>query len=226
MRKDGRCSRCKINKANSSGYCLSCNKENSKKWYYSNKIKFPGVINLEDEKWVFVKGAKKFYSVSNMGRLKRNRGWVKRWGNRKMFVQEKLMKLGKDGSGYYFTSMSVEGRKIHAPIAILVARHFIPNPKNKPEVNHLFGKEDNRATSLNWATKKENMEHAVANGLSASGERHGRAILTNQQVCEIFISSLSERKIASIYKVSRSTINCIKSGRSWKKITEQYKALL
>lgn len=47
----------------------------------------------------------------------------------------------------------------------LVAMHFIPNPLNKPEVNHLGAKTDDRAWMLEWVTKVENMQHAHANNI-------------------------------------------------------------
>jgi hypothetical protein len=48
----------------------------------------------------------------------------------------------------------------------LVAIHFIPNPDNKPQVNHKKGnKFDNRATELEWSTISENHLHAFETGL-------------------------------------------------------------
>jgi hypothetical protein len=67
----------------------------------------------------------------------------------------------------------------------LVAEAFVPNPDNKPEVNHIDGnKLNNSAENLEWVTHLENMQHAKRTGLHKLpfGENARRAILTQEQV--------------------------------------------
>jgi len=48
----------------------------------------------------------------------------------------------------------------------MVGEVYIPNPMNKPQINHINGnKSDNRVENLEWVTNQENMEHASKNGL-------------------------------------------------------------
>lgn len=62
--------------------------------------------------------------------------------------------LNKNGKGKYFL--------LHRLIAI----HFIPNPKNLENVNHINGvKTDNRLENLEWCTKQQNTKHAFDNNL-------------------------------------------------------------
>jgi hypothetical protein len=51
-------------------------------------------------------------------------------------------------------------------IARLVAKAYLPNPENKPTINHIDGnKENNMLCNLEWATYSENMKHAMDNKL-------------------------------------------------------------
>jgi len=59
----------------------------------------------------------------------------------------------------------------------LVAEAFIPNPENKPQVNHIDGdKTNNSLDNLEWATQEENMQHAISLGLINRESNHNNRL--------------------------------------------------
>lgn len=71
------------------------------------------------------------------------------------------MKYSINHGGYcivnFYSNHIRKGFQIH----VLVAQTFIPNPENKPTVNHIDGnKENNAVSNLEWATQKEQMFHS------------------------------------------------------------------
>jgi hypothetical protein len=101
-----------------------------------------------------IQGFEGIYSITNFGRVwshRRNK-WIKHWINNKGYLQINLYNRGIQHKP-----------KLHR----LVAKAFINNPANKPQVNHLNGvKSDCRVSNLEWCTARENLQHASDTGLN------------------------------------------------------------
>lgn len=75
--------------------------------------------------------------------------------------KERVMSPAKT-RGYCFVYLSRNGKMYRRYVHRLVAQAFIPNPENKPYVNHIDGdKQNNRADNLEWCTQSENVLHAT-----------------------------------------------------------------
>lgn len=74
--------------------------------------------------------------------------------------------------GYRRVHLRIKGGSIRTFIHNLVAITFIPNPENKPCINHIDGdKLNNHKSNLEWCTWSENLKHAHENGLRKSGKK-------------------------------------------------------
>lgn len=116
------------------------------------------------EEWRIVVGFLN-YEVSNLGRVRSlERQTMGRWGKPKTtparVMNPELMK-----NGYRRVHLCINGTKTRRFVHRMVATAFIPNPNNKPQVNHKdCNRSNNVVTNLEWATAKENTDHGVQFG--------------------------------------------------------------
>jgi hypothetical protein len=110
----------------------------------------------------------------------------------------------------------------------LVAKAFIPNPDNKPCINHInWDVSDARAENLEWCTYKENNAHSSRAGrLGPNNPKHGvdhrSAKLTEddvRKIREMSASGLSNTRVAKVYGINRSCVSRIRTGFQWKHVT-------
>lgn len=191
-----------------------------------------------DEEWRPVVDWEDWYSVSNLGRVRRNRAGrrtyagrlLKSWVTDKGYVSVGLTKGSHD---------SLRFRFVHQ----LVARAFIGPPPEGVGVNHINGiKTDNRPENLEWTTPLANSAHAVATGLItkgsrpqrhpsgddhharkhperlARGERGGNAKLTEDAVRDILASTASLSVLAKKYGVGKTLVSMVRRRQIWKHV--------
>lgn len=120
--------------------------------------------NLENEIW---KSINDYYQVSNLGRIRSVDRMVKYKNGSTRFWKGMNIIPTNNGTGYFsvFINDSSFLKRKRIYVHILVARAFIPNPTNLPEVNHIHGvKSDNRASELEWCTRLYNIHDYIKNG--------------------------------------------------------------
>jgi len=152
-----------------------------------------------EEIWKNVPLFEGLYKVSNYGKIK------------SIKHSKEIGFIGKDN--YVKVSLYNKGTILSTHVHHLVARLFVPNPYNKPYVNHKdYNRRNNNANNLEWVTSAENTHYSKNNlffkkGLK--GESHPRSIFTNKQYFEMVSlrkNGMKYSEIAKIYNAKQNTI--------------------
>lgn len=116
--------------------------------------------------------------------------------------------------GYLYARTRNRNWQIHR----LVGEFFVPNPHDKKYINHKDGnKHNNKYTNLEWATAKENAQHAIRAGLTRQIEKNGGGNLkyTNEQIKEVYDrvkSGMTYVKAGEIHEMPYSTVAHLMRG--------------
>lgn len=114
------------------------------------------------------------YQVSNFGRVKSLERTARVCGGGFRVVKERILKGWIDNNGYLLLSLKKDKKEKKFRVHRLVAHMFIPNPDNKPEIDHIIPIKNggtNDITNLRWVTSKENSENEFSKQ-NMSGENH------------------------------------------------------
>jgi hypothetical protein len=178
----------------------------------------------KEEIWKDIKGFEGLYQVSNLGRFKSlaRPSTDNKKRKTKYMGTDRILNYKALKDGYQRVNL-VKDSKVHYLRAHrLISEAFIPNPENKPHINHINGvRDDNRLENLEWVTHQENAQHAHDTGLCnpALGEKNGKSKLTSREVLEIKVllnrGVLPKSKIAKLYSVSNGCIARISNETSW-----------
>ena len=149
-----------------------------------------------------IKGYEGIYTINNKGEIFSCDRVISYYSNKNKQSNRKLkgqlIKLRINTKKYYDVKLYKNGIETTHQIHRLVALAFVPNLKNKFEVNHIDGnKLNNYYKNLEWCTQQENVDHAWKYKLiiGKKGELNGCSKLTNKKVIEI-------RKLYKPYKIT------------------------
>ncbi len=182
------------------------------------------MIEHQDEIWVTIPNSK-FFAISNKGRVKRL-SYLKLHNINKTYFQTKekiLCPSNNNNKKYWRIKIDYNNYSVTESVHRLVAKMFIENPLNLPQVNHKDGnKDNNHYSNLEWCTNLQNITHRyekLQKFTEKTGESCNFSKLTAEDMYEIkklIELGVKNTVIAKKYEVSPSTITEFTKGRSWR----------
>jgi hypothetical protein len=147
------------------------------------------------------------YQVSDDGQIRR--------GNKLLSQFTKGIKPYLNVNLFY-APQKHKGVRVHRMVALA----YIPNPENKPQVNHIDGNpKNNNVSNLEWCNASENVTHSYKLGLQIPFGKPKK--LTPEIVRKIKIairSGHTQQKIADTFFISRALVAKIRDNKCWKNV--------
>lgn len=178
---------------------------------------------MENEIWKDVEEFENYYKISNYGRLI-SKERLARKTNGFFKIYSKIKTPQDNGKGYMQFYVQINKKRHIQYVHRLVAKYFIDNQFNLPEVNHIDGnKSNNNINNLEWVSGQQNKDHAVKNNLTQQGEKHFNSKLTKEKIIAIrklhlLKPNLNQAALSRKLNVSGATIHNIINSKRWKHI--------
>jgi hypothetical protein len=170
-----------------------------------------------EEIWKYIKLTNDI-EISNFGNVRSSK-------NKKLRYKNKW----KGTNTHYWNTQYTKDKKVYTlKVHRLVAEAFIPNPENKPQVNHIDGNGlNNHVSNLEWVTAGENKKHAYKIGYQDSkGSKNSRSKLDEElvfQICMFFHKTRFTPKQATIkFNISMQQATKIRSKKSWLHVSKYF----
>lgn len=113
-------------------------------------------------------------------------------------------------NGYKRVQAVINGKRRTMGVHRLVAMAFIPNPGNKPDVNHIDGdKANNHVSNLEWSTKSENIKHGYSSGLMENVRKSKSKPKRNLMIKKLSELGFSQSEIADAFKMTPENVSTI-----------------
>lgn len=139
--------------------------------------------------------------------------------------RNKYLATRRSNRGYLLVNLSIDGERRTFSVHTLIAKAYIPNPNNLPQVNHIDGnKENNSVDNLEWCTASENCVHALSEELRipAKGKSTSNGRFEDEDIIMIRELYSSKQKtqyeLAKMYGVTRSAIQQILNRTTYKHV--------
>lgn len=132
-------------------------------------------------------------------------------------VDGRSFSISVDFLGYKSVRYTANGIRKRVQVHRLVAEKYIPNPENKPEVNHIdFNPSNNRVENLEWVTEKENVAHSMRHGRRSKKLNTEKVLMIRSMLKE----GKSQNNIAKEIGINQSCVSDIYTGVAWSWLKE------
>jgi hypothetical protein len=156
------------------------------------------------EEWRKIEGLDGYYEISNYGRIRSIDRVLTINGQDRSYRGRQLTPFA-NWNGYLKIVLTYKGKDYRLSIARLVAKHFIENAENKPEVNHIdFNKKNNHVSNLEWVSREENLLHAQANRNLNPDRRLARQV--RSLIRQDYTRGYTAREISRVYRITQARV--------------------
>ena len=174
-------------------------------------------MKSKKERWIKIKDYEDHYEVSNFARVRTTERWAKN-GVGVRIVKSRILK-NRWTNGYAIVGLCKNNKAKNYYVHVLVAKAFVPNPLNLPQVNHIdTNKRNNLPSNLEWTTPKGNTDHAKENGLLPKGSEKINAVLKEHQIPKIRNDKGTYKQIARKFGISVSVVDKVRNRKMWRHV--------